>query len=184
MTTPPDARAVPDPTAPAAADASRWTVLRSRVCLAGRVTAADGTASRGGRLLLVATAPPVAPLTAPAPLPAPAPAVGRRAGRRAAAPALPSPGEAAVPPVEPAVPTRAWEAPIRPDGRYWFFDVPAGDYLVSGRDERGRVVEARTVSLPPVDVSDGKKPLLGVDLIAVPPAAVPLDASAAGAPAA
>lgn len=173
------ATAVPDPTTAATPDASRWTVLRRRVCLAGCVTAADGTTSRGGRLSLVAAAPPVAPAPAPVPAAAAAPAAGRKTGRKAAASGAPLlSGAAVVPPDEPAVPTRAWETLIRPDGRYWFFDVPAGDYVLSGRDERGRVVEARPVALPTVDVRDGRKPLLGVDLVAVPPATVPVAATA------
>lgn len=132
-----------------APEGSRWTVLRRRVCLAGRVTAVDGSASRGGRLSLAAAAPlPGGPTVLP--------------------------GSPVVPPPDgPAVPARAWQAPIRPDGRYWFCDVPVGDYLVSGRDGRGRVVEARSVSVPAVDVREGRKPLLGVDLVAVDPAAAP-----------
>jgi hypothetical protein len=45
--------------------------------------------------------------------------------------------------------TRRYDARIRADGFYFFLDLPAGDYVLDGRDERGNEIEAKRVSIPP-----------------------------------
>jgi hypothetical protein len=43
---------------------------------------------------------------------------------------------------------RQYIAFIRPDGQYYFQDVPAGSYVLNAQDQKGRRVEQRVV-LPP-----------------------------------
>ena len=61
---------------------------------------------------------------------------------------------------------RRYDTRIRPDGFYFFLDLPAGEYLLDGRDERGNEIEAREVSIP---TASGSGPLhvVTVDLSAV-----------------
>jgi len=92
-----------------------WIVTRSRVSLAGRVTATDGDVTSGGVVNLTA-------------------ATGGD-GHQAASP---TPDR-----------TRRYDARIRADGFYFFVDLPAGDYVLDGRDERGNEIEAKRVSIPP-----------------------------------
>lgn len=56
-------------------------------------------------------------------------------------------------------------AQVRSDGLYFFLDLPAGNYVLSGKDECGRPIETKPVSIPPVS-GPGMLPVLGVDLIA------------------
>jgi len=115
-----------------------WIVTRSRVSLAGRVTAADGDVASGGALNLTAAT--------------------RGDGHRAASP---TPGR-----------TRRYDARIRADGFYFFVDLPAGDYVLDGRDERGLEIEAKRVSIPPPAAS-GPLNIVSVDLsVAANPARI------------
>lgn len=69
---------------------------------------------------------------------------------------------------------RRYQARIRTDGFYFFLDLPAGDYLLDGQDERGNVIEAKRVSIP--TTSGAERPrLLGNDLIATAKQAVTVD---------
>jgi hypothetical protein len=113
-------------------EAGRWIVMRSRVSLAGRVTASAGSIASGGALRLTA--------------------------------ALNIDGQN-----ETSLPRairRRYDTRIRPDGFYFFVDLPAGEYLLDGRDERGNEIEAREVSIP---TASGSGPLhvVTVDLRAV-----------------
>ena len=60
---------------------------------------------------------------------------------------------------------RRYCAHVRSDGLYFFLDLPAGNYVLSGKDERGRPIENKPVSIPPAS-GPGMLPVLGVDLIA------------------
>jgi hypothetical protein len=108
-----------------------WIVMRSRVSLAGRVTAGDGGAASGGTLSLAAV---------------------QRADR----------GKAKSPP--PAI-VRQYDTSILGDGFYFFLDLPAGDYVLNGQDERGNELETQQVSIPPVDDAS-RLHVVGVDLSA------------------
>jgi hypothetical protein len=44
---------------------------------------------------------------------------------------------------------RLRHACIRGDGLYYFLDLPEGNYVLSGQDECGNVIEARSVSISP-----------------------------------
>lgn len=56
------------------------------------------------------------------------------------------------------------ETPIRPSGLYVFCDLAPGEYVTGGRDERGFAIEAKRVTIPPLDRR--KKPtLLAFDLL-------------------
>ena len=93
-----------------------WIVNRSRVRLAGLVTAAGGGIASGGRLTLS----------------------GSQGNDQ---------GKANSPP--PAF-QRRYDACIRDDGFYFFVDLPAGDYLLSGKDESGNEIEQQQVVVPPI----------------------------------
>jgi hypothetical protein len=58
-----------------------------------------------------------------------------------------------------------YDAPIRPDGFYFFLDVPPGDYVLNGEDEGGNEIEQKQVSIPRVDAS-GPPDIVAVDLSA------------------
>jgi hypothetical protein len=58
------------------------------------------------------------------------------------------------------------QAPIRSDGLYFCLDLPAGKHVLGGVDERGCVIEARSVKVAPVSDRPGGSPLLGIDLVA------------------
>jgi len=60
---------------------------------------------------------------------------------------------------------RRYDTRIRPDGFYFFLDLPAGDYVLDGQDEGGNEIEAKPVSIPPMDGS-GPLDVVGVDLSA------------------
>jgi hypothetical protein len=60
---------------------------------------------------------------------------------------------------------RRYDTRIRPDGFYFFLDLPAGDYVLDGQDEGGNEIEAKPVSIPPTDGS-GPLHVVGVDLSA------------------
>jgi hypothetical protein len=55
---------------------------------------------------------------------------------------------------------------IRSDGLYFCLDLPAGKHVLGGVDERGCVIEARSVKVPAVSDRPGGSPLLGIDLVA------------------
>jgi hypothetical protein len=110
-------------------DADGWIVIRNRVSLAGRVTAASGDIASGGALSLTAA---------------------HGANRH----------NAKSPPH--GIPRR-YDTRIRPDGFYFFLDLPAGDYVLNGQDERGDEIEAKQVSIPPAQGS-GPLHIVGVDL--------------------
>jgi hypothetical protein len=59
--------------------------------------------------------------------------------------------------------TRRYDARIRADGFYFFVDLPAGDYVLDGRDERGNEIEERRVSIPPAAAS-GPLNIVSADL--------------------
>jgi len=59
--------------------------------------------------------------------------------------------------------TRRYDARIRADGFYFFVDLPAGDYALVGRDERGNEIEAKRVSIPP-PAGSGPLNIVSVDL--------------------
>jgi hypothetical protein len=109
------------------AESDGWIVMRSRISLAGRVTAASGGIASGGVLSLTA-------------------ATG--ADRRKAT----SPSHDI---------RRRYDTRIRPDGFYFFLDLPAGDYVLNGQDERGNEIEAQRVSIP---LAEGSGPLDVVDV--------------------
>jgi hypothetical protein len=112
-------------------EAEGWIVMRSRVSLAGRVTASGGGIASGRALRLTAAA---------------------AADERNAISSSRN--------IRPQYDTR-----IRPDGFHFFLDLPAGDYVLDGRDERSNEIEAREVSIPP---AVGSRPLrvVTVDLSA------------------
>lgn len=61
-------------------------------------------------------------------------------------------------------------APIRPDGRYVFMDLPAGDYAVTGHAGAGRrqqALQGRTVAVP---AAERRQPplLIAFDLVVEP----------------
>jgi len=115
-----------------------WIVTRSRVSLAGRVTATDGDVTSGGVVNLTA-------------------ATGGD-GHQAASP---TPDR-----------TRRYDARIRADGFYFFVDLPAGDYVLDGRDERGLEIEAKRVSIPP-PTGSGPLNIVSADLsVAANPARI------------
>jgi len=60
---------------------------------------------------------------------------------------------------------RRYDAHIRPDGFYFFLDLPAGDYLLNGEDEAGNKFEEKQVSIPHVDAS-APPDIVAVDLSA------------------
>jgi|JI102314DRNA_FD_contig_41_3467279_length_1528_multi_3_in_0_out_0_2 hypothetical protein len=65
---------------------------------------------------------------------------------------------------------RCREASIRADGRYFFLDLPSGDYAVTGHAGTGRramVLQGRTVSVPAAD-RRRPPPLTAVDLVVEP----------------
>jgi len=64
---------------------------------------------------------------------------------------------------------RRYDTRIRGDGFYFFLDLPAGDYVLDGRDQRGNEIEAKRVSIPPLD-SAGRLHIVDVDLSASPTA--------------
>ena len=111
------------------ANADGWIVMRQRVSLAGRVTAAGGKIAGGGAVSLTTS---------------------QGTHRRSATSAHDS------------VPRR-YETRILADGFYFFLDLPAGDYVLGGRDERGDEIEARQVSIPPVD-GQGRSSVIDADL--------------------
>jgi len=113
------------------AESDGWIVMRSRVSLAGRVTAASGDIASGGVLGLTAA---------------------KGADRHKAASSSHDIG-------------RRYETRIRADGFYFFLDLPAGDYVLDGQDERGNEIEARRVSIPPAEGS-GPLDVVDVDLSA------------------
>jgi hypothetical protein len=57
-----------------------------------------------------------------------------------------------------------YDARIRPDGFYFFLDLPSGDYVLGGRDEHGNEIEAKRVSIPPA-AGSGPLNIVGADLI-------------------
>ena len=108
-----------------------WIVMRNRVSLAGRVTAATGDIAGGGALSLTAAQA----------------ADGQDATSR------------------PRDIRRRYDTRIRPDGFYFFLDLPTGDYVLNGQDEGGNEIEAHQVSIPPADGS-GPLDVISVDLSA------------------
>ena len=135
-------------------ETGHWIVVRRRVSLAGRVTGAGGNNASGGMLAL-----------APAQPAQPAPTTRRPAARGAGQRRDTS---------SPKGFARQYETRIRADGYYFFLDLPAGDYALSGQDERGNVIEAKQVSIPPTGRL-GKLPVLGGDLICLYPAVLGVD---------
>jgi len=117
-------------------DPNRWIVLRRRVAIAGRVVDDAGVPADGGVLSMRAQ-----PATSP-----------RRPGRRGAD----------APPMNHFV--QLHETRVRGDGFYFFLDLPAGEYLIDGRDARDRAIEPRSISIAPV-VGPAAKPLLGINLV-------------------
>lgn len=56
------------------------------------------------------------------------------------------------------------EAVVRPDGLYFFLDLPAGTWLLSGLDSFGANLGLRSVDVPPPDRT--RRPtMLAVDLV-------------------
>jgi len=113
------------------AESDGWIVMRSRVSLAGRVTAVGGDIATGGVLTLT---------------------TAQGADRH----------KATSPPHDIR---RRYDTHIRPDGFYFFLDLPAGDYVLNGQDERGSEIEAKQVSIPPAEGS-GPLDVVDVDLSA------------------
>ena len=66
-----------------------------------------------------------------------------------------------------AAPAIVAESPVRRDGLYFFLDVPAGDYAVTGHDERGHATDVRRVTLAAADRAR-RPPLLDIDLVVAP----------------
>ena len=122
---------------------SSWTVIRRRVSVAGHVMRADGVPVRGGSVSWSAASP----------------AASRTSTRRGSGRAVPASIS-----VDAGATQR--QAPIRNDGLYFCLDLPAGDYVLGGVDERACVIEARAVTVGPVAVRPGGSPLLGIDLLA------------------
>jgi hypothetical protein len=60
---------------------------------------------------------------------------------------------------------RRRHACIRGDGLYYFLDLPEGNYELSGQDECGNGIEAKSVSISPAHASGQSRPLR-LDLIA------------------
>lgn len=60
---------------------------------------------------------------------------------------------------------RHYDTRIRGDGFYFFLDLPGGDYVINGQDERGNEIEAQPVSILPADAS-GHPHVVILDLIA------------------
>lgn len=58
------------------------------------------------------------------------------------------------------------QAPIRSDGFYFCLDLPSGKHVLGGVDERGCVIEPRSIKVAPVSDRPGGSPLLGIDLVA------------------
>ena len=58
--------------------------------------------------------------------------------------------------------TRRFACHIRPDGSFYFLDVPAGHYMLNRFDNAGAVVQSRDVLLPLVDPSE-KVPVARVE---------------------
>jgi hypothetical protein len=115
--------------------ADGWTVARSRVSLAGRVTAVGGGVASGGLLDLT-----------------PVPGDGRH---NAASP--------------PRVTARRYDTRILADGLYFFVDLPAGQYVLKGQDDRGNEIKAQQVSIPPAG-GTGPLHVVSMDLGALPKA--------------
>jgi hypothetical protein len=89
----------------------------------------------------------------------------------------------------PAGVQRRFDARIRPDGFYFFLDLPAGDYVLDGRDQRGNEIAAKRISIPPA-AGLGPSDIVGVDLSvaksgadAPQSGALPLEAPAPASPA-
>lgn len=57
------------------------------------------------------------------------------------------------------------DALVRRDSWYFFLDLPAGDYVLSGRDDRGDAIEAGPVSILPT-MGLSKPQVVHLDLIA------------------
>jgi hypothetical protein len=119
-------------------DERLMAVRRQRVSLAGHVTRADGMRAFGGRVT----------------------------ARRVGSPTKPAGGRNSTPKpaIAPLALEQQHEAMIRADGLYFFVNLPAGDYVVEGHDERGLVLEPKPVAVPPSDPT--RKPaLLNFDLV-------------------
>jgi hypothetical protein len=112
-------------------EADRWIVMRNRVSLVGRVTAAGGAIANGGVISLAAAQAANGQGTT-----SPSRTIGRR-----------------------------YDTRVRPDGFYFFLDLPAGEYLLDGEDEHGNEIEAREVSIPHA-VGSGPLQVVTVDLSA------------------
>jgi len=112
-------------------DSDGWIVMRCRVSLAGRVTAAGGDMATGGVLSLTTA-------------------------QGADRPKARSPSHDI---------RRRYDTRIRPDGFYFFLDLPAGDYVFFGQHEAANEIEAKQVSIPPA-VGSGPLDVVEADLSA------------------
>lgn len=106
----------------------------------------------------------------------------RLAGRIAGAETATTSG--CVPTLAAVAGARRYQACMRPDGIYFFLDLPEGNYALSGRDHRGQAIGPHQVTVPAADAA-GPAQIVVLDLKASAPSDVeepPLDTPAANAP--
>lgn len=120
-----------------------WSVIRRRVSVAGYVMRAGGVPACGGSVLCSAASL----------------AASRTSTRHGS-------GRAVSASISVDATATQRQAPIRSDGLYFCLDLPAGDYVLGGVDERACVIEPRTITIGPVSDRAGGSPLLGIDLLA------------------
>jgi len=141
----------------------RWVISRRRVSLAGRVARSEGATASAGVVHLTMEALSAQPAVST--IAATSPSLALPRSRRSAAAFKGSEATAVVA----MTVADSWfvETPISPDGYYFYLDLPPGDYLISGRDERGLPLHGRAVTVP---VPDRLRlpPLLAFDLVVQP----------------
>jgi hypothetical protein len=62
--------------------------------------------------------------------------------------------------------SRQYHAYVRGDGLYYFLDLPAGNYVLGGRDELGRPIEPKPALIPSAKEGRRTQAVLGLNLSA------------------